>query len=88
MEAKTNEIDVRKVMRVVREHWWWFAVGVVVCVLMGTAYYLRKTPQWTTDASIMLRQKDMMDGQMSSLSLLGPKLGSRPMTSSMATAAW
>ena len=71
MEAKTNEIDVRKVVRVVREHWWWFAVGVAVCVCMGTAYYLRKTPQWTTDTSIMLRQKDMMDGQMSSLSLLG-----------------
>ena len=71
MEAKTNEIDVRKVMRVIAEHWWWFAIGVAVCMLLGTAYYLRKAPKWTTDASIMLRQKDMMDGQMSSLSLLG-----------------
>ena len=71
MEAKTNEIDVRKVMRVVTEHWWWFVAGVVVCMMLGMAYYLRKAPQWTTDASIMLRQKDMMDGQMSSLSLLG-----------------
>lgn len=71
METKTNEIDVRKVIRLVTEHWWWFVAGVVVCMMLGMAYYLRKAPQWTTDASIMLRQKDMMDGQMSSLSLLG-----------------
>ena len=71
METKTNEIDVRKVVRVVREHWWWFVVGVGVCVLLGTAYFLRKTPKWTTDASVMLRQKEGSGTSFDALSMLG-----------------
>lgn len=70
METNTNEIDVRKIMRVVWEHWWWFILGVVICVLLGTAYYLRKAPKWTTDASVMLRQKDG-DATIEAMSLLG-----------------
>ena len=70
MENKTNEIDVRKILRLVWEHWWWFAVGVGVCVLLGTAYFLRKTPKWTTDASVMLRQKEGETG-LNALSMLG-----------------
>ena len=53
MENRTNEIDVRKILRLVWEHWWWFVVGVSVCVLLGTAYFLRKTPKWKTDAIVM-----------------------------------
>lgn len=71
MNQNTNEIDVRKVLRVAKEHWWWFVASVAVCVLLGTAYYLRKAPRWTTDASIMLRQKDPMGDQLASLSMLG-----------------
>ena len=71
MTQKTNEIDIRKILRVVAEHWWWFVAGVAICVLLGIAYYLRKTPKWSTDASIMLRQKDQLGDQLSSLSLLG-----------------
>ena len=47
-----NEIDLRKIVRVVLERWWWFAIGVVAFVLLGVVYYVRKTPSWTTDASI------------------------------------
>ena len=65
-----NEIDFRKVIRVVLEHWWWFVVGVALCMLLGVAYYLRKTPKWTTDASIMLRQK-AGGAQFDALSMLG-----------------
>ena len=72
MEQNTNEIDVRKILRVVTEYWWCFAASVAFFVLLGTAYYLRKAPQWTTDAAIMLRQKDMgADDALSSLSMLG-----------------
>ena len=53
-----NEIDVRKIVRVVLEHWWWFVIGVVVCLMLGVAYYMRKTPTWKTDAGIMLREKE------------------------------
>ena len=70
-QNNTNEIDLRKLVRVVWEHWWWFAIGVAVCLLLGTAYYLRKTPKWTTDASIMLRSKDGVGSQMEAFSMLG-----------------
>ena len=68
---KTNEIDVCKIVRLTLEHWWWFVVGVVVCMALGTAYYLRKAPKWTTDAAIMLRQKDMNSTGMEAFSMLG-----------------
>ena len=71
MEQNSNEIDIRKIVRLVVEHWWWFAVGVAVCLLMGTLYYLRKSPKWTTDASVMLRQKDGVGSQMEAFTLLG-----------------
>ncbi|MBQ6978582.1 MAG: polysaccharide biosynthesis tyrosine autokinase [Paludibacteraceae bacterium] len=68
---QNNEIDLRKVMRIVLEHWWWFAIGVACFVFLGVCYYLRKSPKWTTDASIMLRQKDGFGEEMASLSMLG-----------------
>jgi len=73
MEQNQNnqEIDVRKVVRVVREHWWWFAVGVAFFMLIGTFHFLRKTPRWTTDASIVLRQNDNMNDQLNPIALLG-----------------
>ena len=57
-QNNVNEIDVRKIVRVVLEHWWWFLVGVLLCMMLGVAYYLRKTPTWKTDAGIMLREKE------------------------------
>lgn len=70
MEQKNQEIDIRKIVRVAMEHWWWFAVSVAFFVLLGTAYFLRKAPVWRTDAAIMLRQKDGTD-QMNALTMLG-----------------
>ena len=71
MENNQNEIDVRKIVRVVWEHWWWFAIGVAFFLLLGVAYYVRKSPSWTTDASIMLRQGDMMSEKMDPMAMLG-----------------
>ena len=71
METKNNEIDLRKVVRIIVEHWWWFAIGVVCFTCLGIAYYLRKAPQWTTDASIVLRQKDGAGTSIDALSMLG-----------------
>ena len=70
MENKKHEIDLRKVLRVALEHWWWFVLSVVLFMALGTAYYLRKSPSWTTDAAIMLRQKDAASG-MEAFSMLG-----------------
>lgn len=71
MANNQKEIDIRKVVRVVVDHWLWFAAGVVFFVGLGMAYYLRKAPKWTTDASIMLRQKDVDANPLASLSMLG-----------------
>lgn len=71
-QNKNTEIDVRKIVRIVREKWYWFAIGVGFFVLLGVAYYLRTSPKWTTDASIVLRQKDSsLADQIGSLSMLG-----------------
>lgn len=67
----TNEIDLRKVVRVIFEHWWWFALSVGICVLLGVAYYMRKAPTWVTEAKVMLRQKDGFGDALGSLSMLG-----------------
>ena len=73
MENNTNvnEIDVRKIVRVVLEHWWWFALGVTFFLCLGVAYMLRKTPKWTTDAAIMLRQNDGSFEGAEALTMLG-----------------
>lgn len=71
MENKTNEIDVRKIVRVVLEHWWWFAFSVLLCVGIGVVRFMRKTPNWKTDATIALRQKDGDVSQMDAFSMLG-----------------
>lgn len=71
MENKSNEIDVRKILRIIVEHWWWFVLGVAACTMLGVAYYLRKAPQWTTDASVVLRQKEGSGTSLDALSMLG-----------------
>ena len=73
MENQTNEIDVRKIVRVVLEHWWWFGIGVACFLVLGMAYYLRKSPTWMTDASIVLRQggEGGLGDQLDGLALLG-----------------
>lgn len=71
-QNKNNDIDIRKVVRVVLEHWWWFLIGVVMFMSLGTLYYLRKSILWTTDASIVLRQQDGVGGsKLDPLSFLG-----------------
>ena len=52
-----QEIDLRRVFFVCLQHWYWFAIGVVLCCGMGVLYYLRTNPQYQTQATIMLRQK-------------------------------
>ena len=69
-QNKSNEIDIRKVLRVALEHWWWFVLSIVICMTLGTLYFLRKTPQWTTTATVMLRQKDA-ESPLNQLSMLG-----------------
>lgn len=69
---KKQSIDVQRMVRVAWEHWWWFVVGIVVMMSIGGIYFLRKSPEWKTDAKIMLRQKEKdATNPLSSLSMLG-----------------
>ena len=72
MEQKSNqEIDVRKVVRIVLEHWWWFAIGIVLFVALGILHYFRKPEQWTTDASVVLRLEEMSGNKLDPLAMFG-----------------
>ena len=71
---KTNtkrEINFRRIARITWEHRWWFVAGLIVCVTLGVLYYMRKAPKWTTNATIMLRQKDGQGVSIEALSMLG-----------------
>ena len=72
-QNKNNEIDIRRVLRLVLQKWYWFLIGLVVMVLLGVCYLVRTTPKVTTQASIMLRQRDesLGTGQLDQLSMLG-----------------
>ena len=67
---QNNEIDVRKIVRIVLDYWWWFAIGVPFFVTLGMLDYLRKAPNWTTDAAVMLRQREGVSS-MEAFSMLG-----------------
>ena len=67
---KPNEIDVRRMMRIAKEHWRLFASCVIICMALGLVHYLRTSPSWKTDAKIMLRQRDG-GSQIDALSMLG-----------------
>lgn len=72
MEQKNNqEIDIRKIVRIVLEHWYWFAIGIVVCVALGLLRYFRTPVSMKTDASVVLHLQEMTGNKLDPLSLLG-----------------
>lgn len=70
-EKNNQEIDVRKIVRIVLEHWWWFAIGIVICMALGLLRYFRTPESWTTDASVVLKLQDMTGNKLDPLSLIG-----------------
>ena len=71
MENTTTELDVRKIVRVTLEHWWWFIISGAICLSMGIFYFLRVTPTWETDTSIILRLQDLTGNRVDAMSILG-----------------
>lgn len=66
-----EEIDLRKIMRIVLEHWWWFVIGVVLFVGLGLLRYFRTAATWTTDASVVLRLQEMTGNKLDPMAFLG-----------------
>lgn len=55
--TNNQEIDIRRIFFICLQHWYWFLIGLALCGGLGVAYYLKTTPQFQTQAAIMLRQK-------------------------------
>ena len=70
-EKNKREINIRRIARITWEHRWWFVISLVLCVTLGVLFYMRKAPKWTTNATIMLRQKDGHGTSIDALSMLG-----------------
>lgn len=67
----TEEIDLRKIVRVILEHWWWFVLGLVIFVGLSLLRYYRTTETWTTDASVVLRLQEMTGNKLDPMAFLG-----------------
>lgn len=57
-QENNNEIDIRRVLTICLRHWYWFAIGVLLCGGLGVLYYLRTNPSFQTQGTIMLRQSN------------------------------
>lgn len=55
--TNNQEIDIRRIFFICLQHWYWFLIGLLLCGGLGVVYYLKTTPQFQTQAAIMLRQK-------------------------------
>ncbi len=74
-----TEIDLRKWAVYVWRHWYWFVIGVVLCVGLGVLHLAQSTPKMTTSASLQIRdvkQGLSLGGASSALSMLGMTVGS------------
>ncbi|MCQ2343004.1 MAG: Wzz/FepE/Etk N-terminal domain-containing protein [Paludibacteraceae bacterium] len=52
-------INVKDIIRWSIRHWWWFGISVFVCLMLGAVYFVGKTPKFSVDAVLMLRQSDV-----------------------------
>ena len=80
MAQEIQEIDIRKwVLRILR-NWYWFVLCCGLFGAVGLYYYFSHTPQFSVDASLMLRSSDEGKGALNAelMSMMG--LGSAKQT--------
>lgn len=61
-ENNNNEIDLRRVFAICLQHWYWFVTGVLLFSALGVLHFLRTNPSFKTQATIMLRQSNELQG--------------------------
>ncbi len=49
-------MDIKEIIAWALKRWYWFAISVFVCLLLGGVYYLCKLPVYAVEATLMLRQ--------------------------------
>lgn len=75
-----DDLDLMKVMREYLAYWHWILLGVVLCVLCGVLYIMKKAPEYETTASVLVQDKNGTQGG-SALSMLAGSSGAASLLS-------
>ena len=59
-----QSIDIIKILIECLHRWWWFVIGVFVCLTVAFFYLKRQTPKYAVTASIMIRNDQGSSGPM------------------------
>ncbi|MDD2799315.1 MAG: polysaccharide biosynthesis tyrosine autokinase [Bacteroidales bacterium] len=79
LEEEKDNIDIRGIAIKYIKLWKYFAISVVICVLIGGLYTLTLTPQYRVSASILIKGKDGANplkdqmGFLDNMDILGAK---------------
>lgn len=64
-------MDIKELVNWCWQRKWWFVISVVLCLGIGTFYFLSATPKHNVSASIMLRTPDLDSQQGEMMSMMG-----------------
>lgn len=51
-----NGLTLRDIVAIVLNHWKWFVLSALICLLAGTLYVLHYTPVYSRSASILIKE--------------------------------
>lgn len=55
-QIENNGLSLRDIMVIVLDHWKWFVLSSIVCLLAGILYVLHYTPVYSRSASILIKE--------------------------------
>ncbi|MCQ2341605.1 MAG: Wzz/FepE/Etk N-terminal domain-containing protein [Paludibacteraceae bacterium] len=64
-------MNIKQIIQWTLHRWWWFVISVAVCGLLAVVYFVHKTPKFSVEAVLMLRQTDNKSGQDEMLQMMG-----------------
>lgn len=64
-------MNIKQIIQWTLHRWWWFVISVAVCGLLAAAYFVKKTPSFSVEAVLMLRQTDNKSGQDEMIQMMG-----------------
>lgn len=70
-EKKSDIIDIKGILKEYTAKWYWFALSVVACCILGFLYSKTIKPEYEVKANIMLTEGSPMSGLMASGGLSG-----------------
>lgn len=67
----SNFFDYEALFRQCINHWWWFAISIFLCALLGIVYAYRKPEIYVVEANVMVRPEKSSLGSIASTFDLG-----------------